>query len=195
MRRPIGRRASAFRSWYRVGRLPYLRAPLFVHWPVLVALGFIALYALQQPIYAGLAAASYLAVLLVHETGHALVARGLGYDVLALRISIIHGKCECEHPDSQWHDVLIAWGGVTAQIAVAAPVIGIAAFVNADRPGYYGPVETILGYYSLLVAIFNLIPAPGFDGYTAWRVVPVLFARVRVRSQVRKMLGKASRRR
>jgi len=83
---------------------------------------------------------------------------------------------------------------VALQTVVASAVIGIASFINADRPGYYGPVETILGYYSLLVVILNLIPAPGLDGHTAWRVVPLLLARMRARSQVRKVLGKVSRR-
>jgi Zn-dependent protease len=39
----------------------------------------------------------------------------------------------------------------------------------------------ILGYYSLLVAAFNLIPLRSFDGATAWNLVPELIKRNRNR--------------
>jgi len=35
----------------------------------------------------------------------------------------------------------------------------------------------ILGYYSLIVALFNLIPVRPLDGATAWHLVPELIKR------------------
>jgi Zn-dependent protease len=73
--------------------------------------------------------------------------------------------------------VLIAWAGVLAQLAVAIPILTIAAvFPNHDL-GYLGPAIVFLGYVNLIFALVNLAPGAGLDGTTAWRVIPLLYAR------------------
>lgn len=39
---------------------------------------------------------------------------------------MLHGWCEYDAPDDEWHAVLIAWRGVVAQVAIAVPVLLIA---------------------------------------------------------------------
>jgi Zn-dependent protease len=148
----------------------------------------LALFALNSPIYAALAIACYLAVITIHELGHACVARRLGYDVEAIRVAFFHGSCEYGAPYNAWDEVLVSWGGVAAQLAVALPVLVIAAILGAKDPGLLGPVVAFLGYVNLLLALANLAPSAGFDGHTAWRIVPLLVQKWRSRRVARRTL-------
>jgi Zn-dependent protease len=47
--------------------------------------------------------------------------------------------------------------------------------------GLLAPVVLILGYWSFVVCIFNLIPARGLDGQIAWGIIPLLRAHLRAR--------------
>jgi Zn-dependent protease len=38
----------------------------------------------------------------------------------------------------------------------------------------------ILGYFSLCVAAFNLLPVPRLDGAIAWGIIPALIERARM---------------
>lgn len=168
---------------------------MYVHWHVLAAVTVLSAASLRAPIYGLLGVASYLAVIVVHEVGHAAVAHRLGYELLAIRIGLVHGRCEFEHPDFEWDEARVAWGGVGAQAGVAAVVFTISA-VRGDAPAaYFGPIVVFLGYLNVIVAIANLVPVKGLDGAVAWRVFPLLLERIRAASITRKALRRVSRRR
>ncbi len=176
------------RKWTRVGNLSAFGAPVFVHWSVLVAAAIVAVFSFNSPIYAALAVTCYLAVITIHELGHACVTRWLGYEVEAIRVAFFHGSCEYAAPHSLWDEVLVSWGGVAAQLAVALLVFVIAAILGDRDPAYFGPVVAFLGYVNFLVALGNLAPSAGFDGQTAWRIVPLLVHKWRSRRVVRSKL-------
>lgn len=159
-------------------------APIFVHWSVVVAIGLIALVAFSGPIYAVLFVGSYLAVLLMHELGHAFVARRLGYRVDAIGLSLLHGWCRCEAPDNEWDAVLVAWGGVAAQVAIALPVLLIALALGDRDWTYFTPIVVLLGYLNLVIAIINLVPDDYSDGRLAWRIIPLLLQERRAKRAV-----------
>src|SRR4029077_12330948 len=78
-----------------------------------------------------------------------------------------------EAPITEWERCVISWGGVAAQLLIAIPLCLLDALWH--RPlGPLAPVVLILGYWSLVVAIFNLIPSRGLDGQVAWRIIPLL---------------------
>jgi Zn-dependent protease len=129
--------------------------------------------ALGSPLYAAVAVFSLLALVLIHELGHAFIAHRLRLEVTAVYFSLIHGRCEYEAPDSEWEAALVAWGGVAAQLVVAIPVLLLDSLWRGDW-AVLSPVVLILGYWSLFIAIYNLVPLPGTDGQLAWRVVPML---------------------
>jgi len=156
-------------------------APVYIHWSALVVIAAIFLFSLSSPIYGAIAVASYLGIIVVHEIGHAIVAMKLKYGVTAIKIGAVHGLCEYEEPYSEWEDVIIAWGGVAAQVVVALFVLTIAALYTGDSYGYFGPVVAFLGYINLVIAAVNLAPSPWLDGYKTWRIVPLLEGRSRAR--------------
>jgi Zn-dependent protease len=141
----------------------------------------IALMSFKSPIHAVVALASYLAIIITHELGHAWMAQRLGYGVDAIYVAFLHGFCVIDAPHSESDRVLIAWGGVLAQLATAVPILIVATVFDDRDFGYAAPVVAFLGYVNLLIALCNLTPAPSLDGETAWRAVPLLMRRWRRR--------------
>jgi Zn-dependent protease len=151
-----------------------LGVPLYVNWTVLLAIVLLTPLALTSPIFGALFIGSYLAAILVHELGHAFVARRLGYEVEAIGLTMLHGWCRCEAPDDEWHAVLIAWGGVGAQLVAAFPVLVVTVALGDGDWGYLTPIIVVMGYMNVVIAIMNLLPADDSDAKVAWRIVPLL---------------------
>jgi len=183
------------RQWIHIGNVNQVRAPVFVHWSVLVVVVALGLLSLRSPVYAALAIGCYFAVIAIHEIGHALVARRLGYDVVAIRIGVIHGRCVVEAPETEWEEVLISWGGVLAQVCVAAAVLIVAKLVDGLRLPYFGLAVVFLGYLNVFVAVINLAPGPGMDGETAWKIVPLSWRHWRANRATKRALRSIARRR
>jgi membrane-associated protease RseP (regulator of RpoE activity) len=74
---------------------------------------------------------------------------------------------------------VIAWAGVLAQAAVAIPLVIWVAVFGYTSFEAVNMLFVILGFFSLGVAAFNLLPTPPLDGATAWRIFPTLLARRR----------------
>ena len=144
------------------------------------------LFGLRNPIYAALFIASYLAIIFVHEFGHAFMAHRLGYEVDSIWITFWHGWCRCEAPDNEWNAVLIAWGGVAAQIVVALPALGMLILLGDRDWSYFTPIIVFLGYMNILMAVTNLLPGEETDGRAAWRIVPLLLQERRDKRAERK---------
>lgn len=182
-------------SWLRFRSWRILGAAVYIHTYVLVAMAALLVLALKNWILALTCLISYVAIIFAHEVGHAVVARRLGYEVTAIRIGLFHGRCEYEHPDSPWDASLVSWGGVLAQLLVAAFVFAIAAVVSGRLSNYFGPVVIFLGYINVVIAGMNLTPRAPFDGYLAWRIFPALLDKVRGDIVVRRAIRRASKRR
>lgn len=183
------------RKWIHVGNVDRVRAPVYVHWSVFLVVIALGALSLKSPIYAALAIGCYFAVIAIHEIGHAWVARRLGYHVVAMRIGAVHGQCVFEAPDTEWEEVLISWGGVLAQVCVAAVVLIVARLTDALTLPYFGLVVVFLGYLNFLVAFVNLAPGGGMDGETAWKIVPLSWRQWRANRVARKALRSIARRR
>lgn len=56
--------------WIAVRQWRVYGARVYVHWAVLVVVGFLGLTAVREPVMATLAVASYLGVVFIHECGH-----------------------------------------------------------------------------------------------------------------------------
>jgi len=175
--------------YIRINKLYVYGAPVYVYWSVLLVAAVIVVLGLKQPIHAAIATVSYFGIIFGHEFGHALFAKRLGYKVLSLRIGFFHGLCEYEAPNSERDAVIVAWGGVLTQLAIAIPVMMLAQVPMIQEVIYFGPIIVFLGYINALVALANLAPSPFLDGHLAWRAFPMLASRLkpRVRKKRKKL--------
>ena len=118
---------------------------------------------------AGLTALAFLAGLLAHEMGHSIVAQRHGVGVRSITLWLFGGVATLESEPAD--------PGAALRIAAAGPAVSVvlgiagvaAALVAGDTLG--GAALLWFGSMSLLLAVFNLLPAFPLDGgriYQAW---------------------------
>jgi stage IV sporulation protein FB len=148
----------------------------YVHWSVFAVAAFILVGVASNPGLSILGLTCYLAVLLLHETGHLIAAQRKGCQVHAIELYPIFGVTRFETPWSRLDQCVIAWGGVLAQAAVFVPLIAWGRRVGYTRIGAVNMIFAILGFFSFGIALFNLLPIAPLDGAMAWRLFPELLA-------------------
>jgi Zn-dependent protease len=108
-------------------------------------------------------------VILVHEIGHAMLARRFDAEVNAITLHGFGGACEYEADDLSRHTAAtIAWGGVLAQLGLCVAALFVVVLLG---PPQSLSVEQFFGAVTranLVNAAFNLLPIPPLDGSRAW---------------------------
>ena len=163
------------KRYFLIRGLKVFGAPVYLHISAVVVLVLLGLATLNDPAFGVVAVISYFAIILIHEAGHAFDAHKLGLEVLNIQVGWIHGACEYEAARNELGSILVAWGGVAAQLLVAIPVLVVGALYPLEDHGIFGPVLIFLGYVNLLIALINLAPSTLLDGGEAWRIVPYWF--------------------
>jgi Zn-dependent protease len=185
----------AAESWLRLRGWKIFGAAIYVHQYVLIASAALIVLALTIGALAITCLASYVVIIFAHEVGHAALAYGLGYEVTAIRVGLLHGRCEYEHPDSVWDATLVSWGGVLAQFLIAAVVFVVAGVISGSLSDHFFPMVIFLGYMNIVIAAMNLTPRAPFDGYLAWRIFPIILENIRGEASARRAIKRASKRR
>ena len=152
---------------------------MYLHWTVLLIALIILLNVIRHPLASLLGLAAYLGVLLIHEAGHMIAAQRLRCEVFSIELYPIFGFCRFETPWSRFDHCVIAWGGVIAQAVVAAPIVMYVSIFGYTRFQAINAVLALLGFFSLGVAAFNLLPMPRLDGSIAWGIIPESIKRLR----------------
>jgi membrane-associated protease RseP (regulator of RpoE activity) len=160
---------------YEVMKISGVR--VYVHWSVLLVGAVMLAGAFEDPGPALAVLISYYCVILLHECGHMAVAQRRGCTVWSMELYPLWGITRFSEPYSRFDHCLIAWGGVLAQAIIGIPAVAWIEIFGYTR---FGPLNAVLGcfgFFSLTVAIFNLIPARPLDGSIAWGLLPELFKR------------------
>lgn len=132
-------------------------APIRLHWSLLLGLVFVSGLSFDPGRWLG-----YVLVVLLHELGHAALAKRYRMQVLEVMLHGMGGHCRYAGAPSPWQRAVIASGGVLAQLVVLAVAL----------PLSYVLVEGWLtaGLFSALVRtnivlmVVNLIPIAPLDG-------------------------------
>ena len=136
--------------------------PVRMHWSA----PLLALLLAGTSVPGGLA---WLAVVAVHEAGHALLAWRFGRGVLGVTLHALGGECEWLSGRRPWAAEIVAWGGVLAQAALLLAVLGLRRVVPLERA--IGPdAMRVLTVYNAAMAALSLLPLRGLDGRHAWRL-------------------------
>lgn len=115
------------------------------------------------------AALGFFACLVLHEMGHALVARKLGIPIRGITLFLFGGVAELEdEPKSAKSEFLMAIAGP------AVSAVLVLAFFLVSKLGGPLPATVVFGYLAainLAVLVFNLVPAFPLDGGRVLRSV------------------------
>jgi stage IV sporulation protein FB len=145
------------RGYVTLGR--YRGAPIKLHWTIVLGLLWVSGLS-----FAPGAWAAYLLVILLHEMGHAFLARRYGLAVKEIMIHGLGGHCAYVGYPTLYQQSVIASGGVVAQaflLAIFWPLAWLLPPGGAQQAGFFS-VMTLTNLYLLL---FNLIPIPPLDGH------------------------------
>jgi Zn-dependent protease len=144
---------SMFRSW-RIGKLLGFPVEINTTFLLLLAVMFIWFGGLIGVFLVLLAFASVL----LHELGHAVVARRLGVSISGIELSFFGGAAKMvELPRSANHEIAIAAAGPIVSLGLAGAGFGLGTVTGVG-------LLTLLGWINLLIAGFNLLPALPMDG-------------------------------
>ena len=130
--------------------------------PVEVNLSFLLLLGFVLLAFGGLAGVVLICLafgsVLLHELGHAIVARRLGVDVSGIELSFFGGAAKMVRlPKTANHELAIAAAGPAVSLALGGLGLGLAALTHVGLFAW-------LGWTNLVIAGFNLIPALPMDG-------------------------------
>jgi Zn-dependent protease len=142
-----------FKTW-RLGTL--LGFPVEINFSFLLLLGFvfIALGGLPGVVIVCLTFASVL----LHELGHALVARRLGVHTTGIELGFFGGAAKMiDIPRNARDEIEIAAAGPIVSLALAGLGLGLGAVTHLT-------IISWIGWTNLVLALFNLIPALPMDG-------------------------------
>ena len=164
---------------FALGR--YVGIEVKVHWTFLLLLAFFAALGftrtdslLGTALITGLILLLFAFVLL-HEYGHALVARRLGYEVEDIILLPLGGMARLKtFPDKAMDELKIAIAGPPVNLVLAVIFYGAAYLEYGTSPfavpdartveGSVGYFLSYLGLANLILAAFNLLPAFPMDG-------------------------------
>ncbi|MBI5482470.1 MAG: M50 family metallopeptidase [Deltaproteobacteria bacterium] len=135
--------------------------PIEVNLTFLILLGLVVL---TGNILSGLWLATAVAAsVIVHELGHALVARRLGVRIAGIEMQFFGGVAKMVTPPRSARDeILIALAGPAVSLGIALVVIFLAVTVRSR-------LLMQLGITNLILGVFNLLPALPLDGGRVYR--------------------------
>jgi Zn-dependent protease len=130
--------------------------------PVEINASFLLLLGLVFLWFGGLAGVLVIALVfgsvLLHELGHALVARHFGVHVSGIELSFFGGAAKMvQMPRSANHEIAIAAAGPAVSLMLAGAGLGLGLALHV-------PLFAQIGGINLVLAAFNLIPALPMDG-------------------------------
>jgi Zn-dependent protease len=130
--------------------------------PVELNLSFLLLLALVFVAFGGAIGVALVllvfASVLLHELGHAVVARKLGVHVAGIELSFFGGAAKMvQLPRTATHEALIAAAGPAVSVVLGVVGLGLGTLTHSTLLSW-------LGYTNFIIAAFNLIPALPMDG-------------------------------
>ena len=143
------------------------------HWSAF-ALALLLGYSRHASIWTSLLGSLFvLALVMVHEFGHAAMVWRYRHTVHSLDVFAFHGWCRWSGHPSPYERAMIAWGGVFAQLALLAATLPILLLVD-QRGVVLSALVHVFVWTNLYLVGINLIPIAPLDGHEAWKLLPLL---------------------
>ena len=169
--------------WFEVVRRGYLQigrwrgAPVLVHWSTPIGAFVFGRFQLVPAFWLG-----YVALVLLHELGHAWFVRRYKAKVLQVEVHALGGLCTWQGTTTAIQRSLIAWGGVVAQFLAFLVTQAILAIEGPPPNDAMAQLAYLFTHINLWIIAINLLPVAPLDGAAAWRLFPLLLQRQRARA-------------
>lgn len=134
-------------------------APIKLHWSLIVGLLWVSGLSFLPGAWAG-----YVLVVLLHEVGHAFLARRYGLAVKEIMLHGLGGHCAYVGYPTPWQRAVIASGGVSVQallLAIFVPLYLLLPSGGANQAAFF----SVMVFTNLFLILFNLIPIAPLDGH------------------------------
>ncbi len=174
-------------SW-KIGRLAGIQ--LYMHWTFLLLIAFIGYLYLSRGATLGAALLGIAFILalfgcvVLHELGHALMARRFGVPTRDITLLPIGGMARMQRiPEHPTQELLVAIAGPAVNVAIAA-ILAVTLWVMGQLGGasYSGLLEVGRGNFlanlmwvNLILVVFNMLPAFPMDGGRVLRATLAYF--------------------
>lgn len=113
-------------------------------------------------------------LILIHELGHLIAAKSLGYRVSAFHIAVLGGHVVVDFPKTLRHGFLIYGSGVAAQLLVLAVTILATVTLGFPKTPFWLFSFYALTFANLILVVTSLIPRTvngmPSDGLVLWRL-------------------------
>ena len=138
-----------------------------------------------------IAAIGLFASVLVHELGHAVIARLYGVEVQEITLWFLGGLAQFEElPKQRGAEAVVAVAGPVTSLILAALGFGASFLAATGLPSATIFVFSYLALTNLFLAVFNLLPALPLDG---GRILRSLLALAMPNTRATRIAGAASR--
>jgi Zn-dependent protease len=159
-----------FDGYFRVGRLAGV--DLRLHWSVPV--GALVFGSLRFEPVLWLA---FLALILLHDLGHALLVRAVGFRITGVDVTGFGGQCRWRGKADALEHAIIAWGGLLVQSLLLVATLLVTAVFGRATGHAASLVEHAFIEINLWIFAINLLPFAPLDGARAWGLFSELRAR------------------
>jgi Zn-dependent protease/CBS domain-containing protein len=172
-------------SWsWKIGRVAGI--PIYIHWTFLILLGWIlfsGLNAGKTPAEAMLEVGFVLSLfgcVVLHELGHALMARRFGVTTSDITLLPIGGVARLQRiPERPSEELLVAIAGPLVNVAIAGILyllgVRLGVVITDERVLLKGGFPARLMLVNVFLVLFNLLPAFPMDGGRMLRALLAMF--------------------
>lgn len=141
--------------------------PIRFHWSTALGAFFFGGYRFAPAFWL-----AFVLLVLVHELGHALLARRLGHAPLGIEVTGFGGLCRWDgRRATELHRTLVAWGGVLAQGVLLAFTYAYSALAGPPETNAEYQIVSAFTRTNLHLILLNLLPFPPLDGAQAWQIL------------------------
>lgn len=136
-----------------------------LHWTIALAAFILGGFRLDPVFLLG-----FLGLVLLHETGHALLVWRFGHSVSVIEVTGLGGICRWSGNASPFEASAIAWGGVLAQGVLLATAHAWLLVNGAPTSHAAATLIALATDTNLWLMAINLMPIAPLDGAKAWQI-------------------------
>jgi Zn-dependent protease len=155
-----------FRNGCLVIKLSGAIPAVLIHWTALALAIIVSWFSFRPGAWLAV-----LAVILIHELGHAAAVLKARATVVAIRMDATGGCCEWAGLVTRAQRLAIVWGGVLAQLLLWGGAFLASIYLRPFTSGFSEDFLHTLLLWNLILIALNLLPVKPLDGYDAWRLL------------------------